>query len=56
MLNITDARTMYPYLKHFSYVVAKGGLDAFTRAAALALAPMIRVNAVALGVILPAFE
>jgi glucose 1-dehydrogenase len=53
VLNITDARTMYPYLKHFSYVVAKGGLDAFTRAAALALAPMIRVNAVALGVILP---
>jgi NAD(P)-dependent dehydrogenase (short-subunit alcohol dehydrogenase family) len=53
VLNITDARTMYPYREHLSYIVAKGGLDAFTRAAALALAPRIRVNAVALGVILP---
>ncbi len=53
VVNITDVRTSSPYLKHFSYVVAKGGVDAFTRAAALALAPQIRVNAVALGVILP---
>jgi NAD(P)-dependent dehydrogenase (short-subunit alcohol dehydrogenase family) len=53
VVNITDVRTMSPYLKHFSYVVAKGGVDTFTRAAALALAPRIRVNAVALGVILP---
>jgi glucose 1-dehydrogenase len=53
VLNITDVRTLHPYEKHFSYVVAKGGVDTFTRAAALALAPRIRVNAVALGVILP---
>jgi len=53
VLNVTDVRTWTPYLKHFSYVVAKGGVDTFTRAAALALAPRIRVNAVALGVILP---
>lgn len=53
VLNVTDVRTTHPYLKHFSYVVAKGGVDAFTRAAAIALAPRIRVNAVALGVILP---
>jgi NAD(P)-dependent dehydrogenase (short-subunit alcohol dehydrogenase family) len=53
VLNVTDVRTAFPYRKHFSYVVAKGGLDTFTRAAALALAPTIRVNAVALGVILP---
>jgi NAD(P)-dependent dehydrogenase (short-subunit alcohol dehydrogenase family) len=53
VLNISDVRTMTPYLKHFSYVIAKGGLDTFTRAAAVALAPRIRVNAVALGVILP---
>ena len=33
--------------------MAKGGLDTFTRAAAEALAPRIRVNAVALGAILP---
>ncbi len=53
VLNVTDVRTQTPYLKHFSYVIAKGGLDTFTRAAAVALAPRIRVNAVALGVILP---
>ena len=39
--------------KHFSYILAKGALDTFTRAAAVALGPRIRVNAVALGVILP---
>ena len=53
VVNVTDVRTLTPYRKHFSYIVAKGGLDTFTRAAALGLAPRIRVNAVALGVILP---
>jgi len=53
VVNITDVRTATPYREHFSYIVAKGGLDAFTRAAAVALAPRIRVNAVALGLILP---
>lgn len=53
VVNITDVRTHSPYQKHFSYVVAKGGIDAFTRAAARGLAPQVRVNAVALGVILP---
>ncbi len=53
VVNVTDVRTLTPYQKHFSYVIAKGGIDTFTRAAAVALAPRIRVNAVALGVILP---
>jgi glucose 1-dehydrogenase len=53
VVNITDWRTARPYREHFSYTVSKGGLDAFTRAAAEALAPRIRVNAVALGAILP---
>lgn len=53
VLNITDWRTERPYREHFSYTVAKGGLDTFTLAAAEALAPRIRVNAVALGAILP---
>lgn len=53
VVNITDVRTAAPYRKHLSYLVAKGGIDVFTRAAALMLAPRIRVNAVALGVILP---
>jgi len=53
VVNITDVRTQSPYREHFSYVVAKGGIDTFTKTAALQLAPRIRVNAVALGVILP---
>ncbi len=53
VVNITDVKTMRPYTKHLSYVLAKGGVDTLTRATALALAPTIRVNAVALGVILP---
>lgn len=53
VVNVTDVKTMTPYRDHFSYMLAKGGVDTLTRAAAIALAPRIRVNAVALGVILP---
>ena len=53
VVNVTDVRTGRPYRNHLSYILAKGGLDTFTYAAAVALAPRIRVNAVALGVILP---
>jgi len=53
VVNVTDVKTHHPYKDHFSYVIAKGGIDTFTRAAARFLAPRIRVNAVALGVILP---
>ena len=53
IINITDVKTMRPYRTHLSYMLAKGGIDTLTRATALALAPRIRVNAVALGVILP---
>lgn len=53
VVNVTDWRTARPYRDHFSYTVAKGALDTFTKAAAEALAPGIRVNAVALGAILP---
>jgi NAD(P)-dependent dehydrogenase (short-subunit alcohol dehydrogenase family) len=53
IVNVTDIKTVTPYRKHFSYTVAKGAIDTATRAAAIALAPHIRVNAVALGVILP---
>jgi NAD(P)-dependent dehydrogenase (short-subunit alcohol dehydrogenase family) len=53
VVNLTDWRTSRPYRDHFSYTVSKGGLDAFTLAAAEALAPRIRVNGIALGAILP---
>ena len=53
IVNVTDVKTTRPYRKHISYMLAKGGIDTLTRASALALAPRIRVNAVALGVVLP---
>ncbi len=53
VVNITDWRSARPYPDHVAYTVAKGGLDALTAAAAVVLAPSIRVNAVALGAILP---
>lgn len=53
VVNVTDVKTQRPYREHISYLLAKGGIDTLTRAAALSLAPRIRVNAVALGVILP---
>ena len=53
IVNVTDTKTSRPYRKHISYMLAKGGIDTLTRASALVLAPKIRVNAVALGVILP---
>lgn len=53
VINLTDWRTARPYVEHFSYSVAKGAIDVFTQAAALSLAPRIRVNAIALGAMLP---
>lgn len=53
VINITDWRVERPYKTHFSYTLAKAGLDAFTRTAAVHLAPRIRVNAIALGAMLP---
>ncbi|MDX1450416.1 MAG: SDR family oxidoreductase [Acidimicrobiia bacterium] len=53
VINLTDWRTGRPYPNHFSYTVSKSGVDGFTIAAAEALAPRIRVNAVALGAIIP---
>ena len=54
VINVTDWKTERPYLSpRFSYTIAKGAIDTFTRVAASELAPRIRVNAVALGVVLP---
>lgn len=54
VVNVTDWKTIRPYKgPRFSYTVAKGAFDTFTRVAASELAPRIRVNAVALGVVLP---
>jgi NAD(P)-dependent dehydrogenase (short-subunit alcohol dehydrogenase family) len=53
VVNVTDWRVHRPYLDHFSYTIAKGGIETLTTAAAIGLAPRVRVNAVALGAILP---
>ncbi len=53
VINMTDWRTARPYPDHFSYSIAKGALDTFTKTAAISLAPQIRVNAIALGAMLP---
>ncbi|MBT8249033.1 MAG: SDR family oxidoreductase [Acidimicrobiia bacterium] len=55
IINITDWKVDRPYMSppRFAYTVSKGALITATRVAAIELAPSIRVNAVALGVILP---
>ena len=39
IVNVTDWRVHRPYPDHFSYTIAKGGLENLTTAAAVALAP-----------------
>jgi len=53
VVNLLDPRVFRPRPDHFSYQVAKSGLHAATIAAARALAPRIRVNAIAPGPVLP---
>ena len=52
VVNITDVYAGHPLRGHLPYCVAKSGLEMLTRAAALELAPDVRVNAVAPGSIL----
>ncbi len=53
IVNITDARVFRPAPDHFAYRLTKSALVTMTETLALDLAPRIRVNAVALGAILP---
>jgi NAD(P)-dependent dehydrogenase (short-subunit alcohol dehydrogenase family) len=53
IVNILDWRALHPGADHLPYTIAKAGLAALTRSLALALAPSIRVNGLALGAILP---
>ena len=52
IVNIADIHAERPMQGHLLYSVAKAGLTALTRGLALELAPQVRVNAVAPGVIL----
>jgi pteridine reductase len=53
IVNILDWRALRPGPDHFPYTVSKSALAALTRSLAVALAPRITVNGLALGAILP---
>jgi NAD(P)-dependent dehydrogenase (short-subunit alcohol dehydrogenase family) len=55
IINISDWRGVRPGVDHFAYTVSKAALIKMTESMALALAPRIRVNCLALGsILLPA--
>ena len=53
IVNILDWRAQRPGADHFPYTVTKSALAAMTKSLAIALAPNITVNGLALGAILP---
>jgi pteridine reductase len=48
---LTDAGVTRPYTNHVAYLTAKGALQSGLRALAVELAPEVRVNMVALGIV-----
>jgi NAD(P)-dependent dehydrogenase (short-subunit alcohol dehydrogenase family) len=53
IVNIVDWRALRPSGDHFPYTISKAALAALTQSTAVALAPNILVNGMALGAILP---
>ena len=53
IVNILDWRALRPGADHFPYTVSKSALAAMTKSMAVALAPKIIVNGLALGAVLP---
>ena len=56
VVNLCDTKAAKEFTSHFAYTLTKKALVDFTRMAAKALGPRIRVNAVAPGMILPSAE
>jgi pteridine reductase len=56
VINFCDAKITSAFVSHFAYSLSKKTLFEFTRMAAKALGPSVRVNAVAPGIILPSRE
>lgn len=55
IVNMIDVQILTPSPQFFSYFCAKSGLEMATRLAAFELAPKIRVNGVAPGLVLPSW-
>ncbi|SRR6266508_79994 len=53
IVNVVDWRALRPGADHFPYTVSKAALASMTKSLAVALAPKISVNGLALGAILP---
>ena len=53
IVNILDWRALRPGADHFPYTISKASLAAMTKSLAVALAPNIIVNGLALGAVLP---
>lgn len=53
IVNLLDWRALRPGPDHLAYTISKSALAALTRSLAVALAPRITVNGLALGAILP---
>ena len=53
IVNILDGRALCPGADHFRCTISKAALAALTRSLAVALAPRVVVNGLALGAILP---
>lgn len=53
IINLLDWRALRPGADHFPYTISKAALAAMTRSLAMAFAPRITVNGLALGAILP---
>lgn len=53
IVNILDWRALRPAADHFPYTVSKSALASMTKSMAVALAPKVTVNGLALGAILP---
>jgi NAD(P)-dependent dehydrogenase (short-subunit alcohol dehydrogenase family) len=56
IVNLLDWRALRPGPDHLPYTVSKAALAALTRSLAVALAPRVSVNGLALGAILPPSE
>lgn len=56
VINVIDQKVLRPDPEFFSYTIAKSALWTATRTLAQALAPRIRVNAIAPGPVLPSYQ